>query len=491
VAEGAGAELESQTALGLARLVRSGQVSAEEICGRAVERAESVGAPLGAFLSIDRERALADARKIDAELAAGRDPGPLAGVPVAVKDSIAVEGWSLSCGSKILESFRAPEDSTVWARLRAAGAICVGRTNMDEFAMGSSNENSAFGPVRNPWNLEMVPGGSSGGSAAAVSAGIVPIALGSDTGGSVRQPAAFCGVYGFKPTYGLLSRYGLVAFGSSLDQIGPIARSVDDLRIFVSLAAGPDAHDSTALPRSTALDARPIDSLAGKKIGIMKEASVDRLEASVSRAFQEGVDRLVQAGAEVVSISVPTAPYSIAVYYIIANAEASSNLARFDGIRYGLRVDADTLAELYERSREAGFGPEVKRRILTGTFVLSAGYAEEYYERAQNVRRRLARDFEEAFRQVDFVVTPTTPTAAFGIGEKTDDPLTMYLSDVYTVPASLVGLPAIAVPSGFDERGLPLSLQILGPAGGDAAVLDAARLYEKISGAIAAIPPGI
>ncbi len=419
---------------------------------------------LNAFLHVNREA----------------DAGVL---PVAVKDNIVTTGLPSTCGSRILGKFQSPFDATAVARLRTRGASILGKTNMDEFAMGSSNEHSAFGPARNPWDTSRVPGGSSGGSAAAVAARLVPVALGSETGGSVRQPAAFCGVVGLKPTYGRISRSGLVAFASSLDQIGIVTKTIRDCAEVFDIIAGHDPLDSTSSAEPTGDATADLDAgVKGLRFGIVREA-VERLEGEVRANFDAAVDVLRHGGASIEDVTIPTIPYAIAVYYIVANAEASANLSRFDGIRYGHRSErARTLSEVYFDSRGEGFGAEVKRRIMLGTFALSSGYYDAYYGRAQRVRAKLRHEMSEALRRVDYLITPTTPEPAFKIGAKTDDPLSMYLSDIFTAPANLVGIPAIAVPSGFSTEGLPLSLQIMGPHFGERSLFRAASFFERETG---------
>jgi aspartyl-tRNA(Asn)/glutamyl-tRNA(Gln) amidotransferase subunit A len=411
-------------------------------------------------------------------------------LPIAVKDNIVTTDMPSTCGSRILGDFRSPFDATAVARLRASGASIVGKTNMDEFAMGSSNEHSAFGPARNPWDMTRVPGGSSGGSAAAVAARMVPAALGSETGGSVRQPAAFCGVVGFKPTYGRISRSGLVAFASSLDQIGIVTKTVRDCAEVLDIIAGHDPLDSTSSTEPAGEYALDVDAgVKGLRFGIVREA-VERLEGEVRANFDAAVAVLRAGGAVIEEISIPTMPYAIAIYYIVANAEASANLSRFDGIRYGHRSErARTLNDVYFDSRGEGFGAEVKRRIMLGTFALSSGYYDAYYGRAQRVRAKLRHEMTDALRRVDYLITPTTPEPAFAIGAKTDDPLSMYLSDIFTAPANLVGIPAIAVPSGFSREGLPLSLQIMGPHFGERALFRAAGAFERETGYWRKLPP--
>jgi aspartyl-tRNA(Asn)/glutamyl-tRNA(Gln) amidotransferase subunit A len=432
-----------------------------------------------AFLEVLADDALARADEIDRAVATGSDPGPLAGVPVALKDNLCTTGIPTTCSSKILAGWRPPYDATVVERLRAAGAIVIGKTNMDEFAMGSSTENSCSGPTRNPHDHDRVPGGSSGGSAAAVAAGFVPLALGSDTGGSIRQPAALCGVVGMKPTYGVVSRYGLVAFASSLDQIGPFAATVADAAVLLQVIGGHDRRDSTSLdaPAPDVLSA--VDrGVAGKRIGLVTEL-VDEVAADVAARVREAAGALVAAGAEVEEVSIPQFRYGLAAYYLIAPAEASSNLARFDGVRYGLRVDAPDVAAMNVATRTAGFGAEVKRRIMLGTYALSAGYYDAYYAKAQRVRTLVANGFADAYARFDGLLGATTPTTAFGIGELADDPLSMYLSDVCTVPANLAGHPAMSVPFGTGAHGMPVGVQIMAPAQGEPMLFALAGELER------------
>ena len=465
----------------IAERVRCREASAAEVLESCLARTAQVEPLIGAYLEIFEEEARERAAGIDRRIAAGEDPGPLAGVPVALKDNLSLDGRALTCGSRILAGYVAPYTATAVERLLAAGAVPFGRANMDEFAMGSSCENSAYQLTRNPWDLARVPGGSSGGPVAAVAAGSVPLALGSETGGSVRQPAALCGVVGVKPTYGRVSRYGLVAFASSLDQIGPIARNVRDAALGLQVIAGEDPRDATSATEPVGdYLARIEEGIAGLKIGILREIDVSRLGGEIERNWRESLDRLAALGAELVEVSVPSVEAAIAVYYVIATSEASANLARFDGVRYGRRApEADNLADLYFDSRGEGFGAEVKRRIMLGTFALSSGYYEAYYGRARGVLERMRHELDAAFGKADLLVTPTTPSAAFRLGEKVDDPLAMYLSDIFTTPANLTGVTAIAVPSGADAGGLPLSLQILGPRFGEAAVFRAARAFER------------
>ncbi|HTG36309.1 MAG TPA: Asp-tRNA(Asn)/Glu-tRNA(Gln) amidotransferase subunit GatA [Thermoanaerobaculia bacterium] len=468
----------------IAAKVRGREASAAEVLESCLARTAEVEPLIGAYLEIFEEEARARAAGIDRRIAAGEDPGPLAGVPVALKDNLSLDGRALTCGSRILAGYVAPYTATAVERLLAAGAVPFGRANMDEFAMGSSCENSAYQLTRNPWDLARVPGGSSGGPVAAVAAGSVPLALGSETGGSVRQPAALCGVVGVKPTYGRVSRYGLVAFASSLDQIGPIARNVRDAALGLQVIAGEDPRDATsaAEPVGDYL-ARIEEGIAGLKIGILREIDVARLGGDIDRNWRQSLDRLTALGADLVEVSVPSVEAAIAIYYVIATSEASANLARFDGVRYGRRApEADNLTDLYFDSRGEGFGAEVKRRIMLGTFALSSGYYEAYYGRARGVLERMRHELDAAFGKADLLVTPTTPSAAFRLGEKVDDPLAMYLSDIFTTPANLTGVTATAVPSGADSDGLPLSLQILGPRFGEAGVFRAARAFERAVG---------
>jgi aspartyl-tRNA(Asn)/glutamyl-tRNA(Gln) amidotransferase subunit A len=460
--------------------VAAGRVSAVDICRAFLDRAQAVNPALNAFNLIDAERALASAAGVDRARAAGEALGPLAGVPVAVKDNISTRGMRTTASSKILEHFVPPYSATVVQRLEAAGAVVIGKTNCDEFAMGSSNENSAFGPVRNPWATDRTPGGSSGGSAAAVAARSAPIALGSDTGGSIRQPGSFCGVVGLKPTYGRVSRYGLLAFASSLDQIGPLTRTVADAALTLSAIAGVDAADATSsslpVPDYTSL---LTGDIKGVRVGVPRAFVSEGVDPGVLRAFDAALDTLRDGGASLVDIALPHAKYAIPVYYLVATAEASSNLARYDGVRYGLRARADSLKEMYCRTRDEGFGPEVKRRIMLGTYVLSAGYYDAFYLKAQQVRTLLRRDYEQAFESVDVVAMPTSPMPAFRLGEKTDDPLQMYLADVFTVSANLAGLPGISVPCGFAGDRLPVGLQLTGRLFDEETMLRVADAYER------------
>jgi aspartyl-tRNA(Asn)/glutamyl-tRNA(Gln) amidotransferase subunit A len=443
-------------------------------------RIERKNPQLNAFLSLTRERALAQAERMDA-LAAKGDPLPLlAGIPVAIKDVLVMRGASSTAGSKILEGYRPPYDATVVTRLEAAGAVLLGKTNCDEFAMGSSNENSAYGPVRNPVDTGRVPGGSSGGSAAAVAANLAAGALGTDTGGSIRQPASFCGVVGVMPTYGRVSRYGLIAFASSLDRIGPFAGNVRDAATLLSAIAGHDACDATSSPAPVEDYAAASDQPAqGLRVGVPEEYFADGLDSEVRAAIEKGIDALRAAGCTIKKVSLPHTKYAVPTYYLIATAEASANLERFDGVRYGYRSPkSETLAEMYSRSRDEGFGAEVKRRILLGTYALSAGYYDAYYRKAQQVRRILAEEFLRAFAEVDAIVTPTSPIPAWKIGEMADDPLSMYLADIYTVTASLAGICGVSVPCGATKAGLPIGMQVLARHLGEGTAFRVARAVE-------------
>jgi aspartyl-tRNA(Asn)/glutamyl-tRNA(Gln) amidotransferase subunit A len=473
--------LNTQTVSELAALLEAGRCSSEEIVRDVLRAIEADAAQTGAYLTLDREAALAQAQAADRARAEGQT-GPLLGIPLAIKDVLNVTGQPCTCASKILEGYTAPYDATAVARLRAAGAVFCGRVNMDEFAMGSSTENSALGTTRNPWNPDCVPGGSSGGSAAAVAGDLAVAALGTDTGGSIRQPAAFCGCVGLKPTYGRISRYGLTAFASSLDQIGPLTKTVQDAALLLEAMAGPDPRDSTSVnaPVPTATGLREAgDRLDGMKLGLPKEYFTEGMDPEVEAAVRKAVAHCEALGAEIKAVSLPHTRYAISVYYIIATAEASANLARFDGIRYGLRLDCSEPAELYRKTRSAGFGPEVKRRIILGTYVLSSGYYDAYYGRAQKARTLIRDDFTRAFDEVDLLLTPTAPTPAYRLGEKTDDPLKMYLDDILTTPASLAGICGISVPCGLSTGGLPIGLQWLGPAFGEEKLLRAAHIYEQ------------
>ncbi|HLO00291.1 MAG TPA: Asp-tRNA(Asn)/Glu-tRNA(Gln) amidotransferase subunit GatA [Pyrinomonadaceae bacterium] len=466
----------------LTERVRTGEMKASAIVEGAVKAAETLNKPLNAFLEIDRTRALVSAKEIDARVLSSNFAPVLAGVPIAIKDNICVQGMQTSCGSRILGNYHPPYNATVIERLLGAGAVVIGKTNCDEFAMGSSNENSAFGPVKNPWDVTRVPGGSSGGSAAAVAAGIVPVALGSDTGGSVRQPASLCGVFGLKPTYGRNSRYGLVAFASSLDQVGVFARNTLDVAQVLRVIAGRDLHDATTADVPVPDYAAELTGdIKGARIGLPQSLFGEGLDSEVRVAVEKAVDIYRELGAEIVDIELPNAQFSIAVYYIIATAEASSNLARFDGVRYGFRAEnAPELRQMYKKTREEGFGAEVKRRIMLGTYVLSAGYYEAYYGKAQQVRSLIKEDFRRAFASCDAIITPTSPTPAFSLGEKVDNPLAMYLNDIYTVTANLAGIPGLNVPCGLSSQRLPIGFQLLGAYWSEPTLFKLAHAYEMV-----------
>ena len=478
-----------------AAALAAGTASSRSLADALFARIDAVEPRVKAYLSLDRTAVLADSEAADARRAAGQARGPYDGVPLAIKDNLNVTGQPCTCASKILAGYTAGYDATVIAKLRAAGVIPCGRTNLDEFAMGSSTENSGYGPTANPWDLERVPGGSSGGSAAAVAAGEAFAALGSDTGGSIRQPASFCGVVGLKPTYGLVSRYGLVAFASSLDQIGPITRTVEDAAILLDLIAGPDPQDSTTLPEQAggcaAALADAAASVRGLRIGLPREYfETEGLDPEVRRAVEAAGKELEKLGATLVPVSVPTQKYGVGTYYIIATAEASANLARFDGIRYGFRdAAAQDLMQTYRLSRAHGFGPEVKRRILLGTYVLSSGYYDAYYLRAQKVRTLIRNDFTRVFGECDLILAPTAPTPAFKRGEKAADPLAMYLADIYTITVNLAGICAISLPCGFSAGGLPIGMQLMGPALGEKRLLQAAQAYEQTANLANRIAP--
>jgi len=460
-------------------MLRRREVSALEVLASVRERLEKVEEKVHSYITLTLGEAEEAARAADALLGEGREPGAAAGIPMAVKDVLCTRGVRTTCASRILENYVPVYDATVVARLKGAGLTMVGKANMDEFAMGSSTENSAFGPTRNPWDLERVPGGSSGGSAAAVAAGEAVWALGSDTGGSIRQPAAFCGLVGLKPTYGLVSRYGLVAFASSLDQVGPITRDVRDCALLLSLIAGHDPRDSTSLQVEVPdyLSALEGD-VRGLRVGVPAELMQEGLTPGVRSAVEGALELLSGLGAEVEETTLPHLDYALSAYYIIAPAEASSNLARYDGVRYGLRVEGQDMLEMYGRTRASGFGAEVKRRIMLGTYALSAGYYEAYYGQAQKVRTLIVEDFRRAFRDFDVLVSPTTPTPAFALGEKVEDPLSMYLSDVCTIPVNLAGIPAISIPCGLED-GLPVGLQIMGRVLDEATLLRVAAVLEE------------
>jgi aspartyl-tRNA(Asn)/glutamyl-tRNA(Gln) amidotransferase subunit A len=454
--------------------------TAVEIAQDYLQKIEALEPKLHSFLTVTADLALAQAHQVDTKIAAGEVIGPLAGIPIALKDNLCTRGIRTTCASKILENFVPPYESTVTQRLAEAGAVFLGKTNLDEFAMGSSTENSAFQLTANPWALDHVPGGSSGGSAAAVAGGEAPIALGSDTGGSIRQPAAFCGVVGLKPTYGLVSRFGLVAFASSLDQIGPFGRTVEDAAILLQAIAGYDPKDSTSLNVNIPDYTQHLNKdIKGKRIGLIKETFGEGVDGAVATAVEKAIQQLKDLGAEIQEISCPNFKYGLPTYYIIAPSEASSNLARYDGVKYGQRHQSTDLMSMYTRTRAAGFGPEVKRRIMIGTYALSAGYYDAYYLKAQKVRTLIKQDFEKAFEQVDVLLCPTVPTTAFKAGEKLDDPLSMYLSDLMTITVNLAGLPGMSLPCGFDNQGLPIGLQLISNVLREDVLFEVGSAYEQ------------
>lgn len=470
------------TAVQLAEQIRKGNLSSEEVVKFYIDRIEKLDANLNSFITKTFDEALKKAREVDAKILRGEDVSPYAGVPIGVKDLIVTKGVRTTCASKILENFVPPYNATVAEKIDNHGLPMLGKLNMDEFAMGSSNENSAFGPVRNPWDLDRVPGGSSGGSAAAVASGEVPWALGSDTGGSIRQPASFCGIFGFKPTYGLVSRFGLIAFASSLDQIGPMTRNVEDGAALLEVISGHDPKDATSLdvevPRFTEEIKKDVKGL---KVGVIREISSEGIDEGVLKCFRETLKKLEGLGVIIEEVSIPSTAYALSAYYLIAPAEASSNLARYDGVRYGYRSkNSKNMLELYLKSRSEGFGDEVKRRIMLGTYALSAGYYEAFYGTALKARRLIRLEYEKAFEKFDLLVSPTSPTVAFKLGEKISDPLKMYLSDVCTVSANLAGLPSASVPCGLSE-GLPVGFQVIGPALKDALVLRLSKAVEDVS----------
>jgi aspartyl-tRNA(Asn)/glutamyl-tRNA(Gln) amidotransferase subunit A len=479
-------ELCDLTGSELASKLDAGDITATELVGSSLTRIEAVDDTIRAFLTRTPEVALERAAELDAHRRTGAPQHAVAGIPLALKDVLSTMGIRTTCGSLILETYIPPYDCTAWGRLSGYGSVLVGKTNCDEFAMGSSNENSAFGPVRNPWDLERVPGGSSGGSAAAVAAGEVVWALGTDTGGSVRQPASLCGVVGLKPTYGLVSRYGLIAFASSLDTVGTFTRNVRDAAVLLGAIAGKDPRDATSLDASIPDYLDGLDrGVDGLRVGVVAEALGEGVEPGVRDAVRASIDRLARLGARVDDASLPHAGYTLPAYYLIAPSEASSNLARYDGVRYGFRAEggADSV-EMMSLTRGQGFGPEVKRRIMLGTYALSAGYYEAYYGQAQKVRTLIIRDYEQAFERFDILVSPTSPTTAFRIGERAEDPLAMYLSDIFTIPANLAGVPAITVPCGLDEGGLPVGLQFTAPVLGEQALFRAAAALERDLGLV-------
>ncbi|RFC30912.1 MAG: aspartyl/glutamyl-tRNA(Asn/Gln) amidotransferase subunit A [Candidatus Nitrotoga sp. MKT] len=468
--------------LQLGAALRSKKISSVELTQLYLHRIAALNSKLNAYITINEEMSLVQARAADVQLAQSKTHA-LTGIPIAQKDIFCAMGWRTTCGSKMLSNFIAPYDAHVIEQFNRVGAVNLGKTNMDEFAMGSSNETSYFGNVKNPWNNNAVPGGSSGGSAAAVSAHLCAAATGTDTGGSIRQPAALCGISGLKPTYGVVSRYGMIAFASSLDQAGPMAHSAEDLALLLNVMAGFDERDSTSLQRETEDYARDLNKpLNGLRIGLPKEFFAAGLSADVAQAIETSIAEYKKLGATVVDISLPNSRLSIPVYYVLAPAEASSNLSRYDGVRYGYRAPEYTnLADMYEKSRAQGFGEEVKRRIMIGTYVLSHGYYDAYYLQAQKIRRLIAQDFVEAFKQCDVIMGPTTPTTAFNLAEKNDDPVQMYLSDIYTIAVNLAGLPGMSIPAGFGSNGLPVGLQIIGNYFDEARMLNVAHQYQQVT----------
>lgn len=480
----------------LSQMLASKQVSSVELTQTFLGRIQQHNPAINAYIALDSEKTLAQAQAADARIAAG-NAEPLTGIPFAQKDIFCAKGWKTTCGSKMLENFIAPYDAHVISQFDAVGAVNLGKTNMDEFAMGSSNETSYFGGVKNPWDFDRVPGGSSGGSAAAVAARLCAAATGTDTGGSIRQPASLCGFTGLKPTYGLVSRYGMIAFASSLDQAGPMAKSAEDCALMMNVMAGFDERDSTSLNRPKEDYARGLSAMAGVqplkglRIGLPKEYFAEGLGADVAKVVQEAIAEYRKLGAEIIDISLPNSQLSIPVYYVLAPAEASSNLSRYDGVRYGHRTaEYDDLLDMYMKSRAEGFGAEVKRRILIGTYVLSAGYYDAYYLKAQQIRRLIAQDFTEAFKQCDVIMGPTAPSTAFKAGEKADDPVAMYLQDVYTIAANLAGLPGMSIPAGF-SNGLPVGLQIIGNYFDEARMLDVAHAYQQVTDWHTQMPAGL
>jgi len=471
----------SLTASEIAAKVRSKEMKAEAVATAYLDRIKVLDPKIKAFNEVFAERAIAQAKAVDVRIEKGDASGALVGVPIAIKDNMLIRGEHCTCSSKILEGFVGTYDATVIRKLRAAGAVFLGRTNLDEFAMGSSTENSAFHTTRNPWDTTRIPGGSSGGSAASVAARMAPLALGSDTGGSIRQPAALCGILGFKPTYGRVSRFGLIAFASSLDQIGPFATTAKDAALLLQVIAGQDDRDSTSVNQSVPDYVTGLEkSLKGLRIGLPKEYFISGTDPEIDKAVREAIKVLESFGATTREISLPNTDHCLSVYYILAPSEASSNLSRFDGVRYGRRAkDVENLLELYEKSRGEGFGPEVKRRIMIGTYALSSGYYDAYYAKAQKVRTLVKQDFDKAFKEVDVIATPTSPSPAFKIGEKSSDPLQMYLSDIFTISCNLAGLPGLSLPCGFTKAKLPIGLQLLGRPFEEGTLLSAAHHYEQ------------
>ncbi|MDE0171215.1 MAG: Asp-tRNA(Asn)/Glu-tRNA(Gln) amidotransferase subunit GatA [bacterium] len=475
---------------GAARALRDGSTTAAQLAEQVLARCSMVEAQVHAYLTLDTDGLRAAAHEADEALAAGEDLGPLHGIPIALKDNMATRGMETTAGSKILSGYHPPYDATAVRRLRDSGALITGKANLDEFAMGSSTENSAYGPTRNPWNTDRVPGGSSGGSAAAVAARMAFGALGSDTGGSIRQPASLCGIVGAKPTYGAVSRYGLIAFASSLDQIGPLTHTVEDAALLLDAVSGHDPLDATSYPGEVPRAGERLGrGLDGVRVGVVSEmGGADAVEPDVEASFAAMVAAMEGAGARIVEVSLPSTMEALSAYYLIAPAECSANLARFDGVRYGLRVNGATTEEMMSRTRAEGFGPEVTRRVLLGTFALSAGYHEAFYGQAQKVRTLVRRDFARAYERCDVLVSPTSPTTAFRLGDRTEDPMSMYVSDVFTIPSNLSGDPAISVPIGLDRRGLPIGFQVMAPALGEAIMFQVAEAVETLAGFDTTVP---
>ncbi len=479
-----------KTVAELAKALRAREISSVELTQAFLDRISRYKA-LNAFITVDANRSLAQARAADARLAKG-EAGPLTGVPIAQKDIFCADGWRTTCGSKILSNFIAPYDATTIEKFNAAGAVILGKTNMDEFAMGSSNETSFYGPVQNPWDVESVPGGSSGGSAAAVAARLAPAATGTDTGGSIRQPAALTNLTGLKPSYGRVSRYGMIAFASSLDQGGPMTRTAEDAALLLNVMAGFDPRDSTSLERPVPDYAAALDAdIRGLRVGLPREYFGEGLNAEVARVIEAAIGEYKKLGAQVVEVELPNSKLAVPCYYVLAPAEASSNLSRFDGVRYGYRApEYDDLIDMYSKTRAEGFGAEVKRRIMIGTYALSAGYYDAYYLKAQKLRRLIADDFTRAFEKCDVILGPTSPTTAFKRGAKTDDPVAMYLSDIYTISVNLAGLPGMSIPAGFDTKGLPIGLQLIGKYFDEARLLNVAHRYQQVTDWHDRVPPG-
>jgi len=473
-------EIIKMSATTLAEKIKNKELSSVEVTKAFIKRAKETDPKIKAYISITEEYAINQAEESDKKIASGAETGELEGVPIAIKDNILIENIKMTASSKILENYTAPYDATVIEKLKKAGAVFIGKTNLDEFAMGSSTENSAFFTTKNPWNTEHIPGGSSGGSASAVSAMTAPLALGTDTGGSIRQPASCCGIVGLKPTYGRVSRFGAVAFASSLDQIGPMSKTVEDSALLLNVIAGFDKKDSTSInvPVPDYLETIKQD-IKGLKIGLPKEYFIDGLDSDVKKSIEKAIEIYKKAGAEFVEISLPLTDYAVAVYYIICCSEASANLARYDGVRYGFRAECDNLLDEYQKSRGHGFGPEVKRRIMLGTYALSAGYYDAYYGKAQKVRTLIKQDFENAFKKVDLILTPSAPTPAFKIGEKSSDPLQMYLSDIFTISCNLAAVPGMSIPCGFSEKGIPIGMQLLASNFDEQTMFKAAYSYQQ------------